>query len=273
MQFFVTTFTLGTLRQASGEIAMLQPPGTVMLQSASGPIILSPTSFVVFVDETGDDSMRDNAHPIFCLRRAALAGYFHDSVDVPWKQLKAAHFPQQKGPIRAARFRARSNNVVSLSRFFRRAGVLPAGGCDEHSNAQHCKLTNYGLLAEFLIETIQQALSLLRDVSEVAIIFEKSARGDREAEEHFKHHTTIIQRNRGEASRTREVPIRYFFLPKTSATPGLEIADLIAHSAGTHVRDQLAPSGGAKGALFSSMFQKPDPKWVRFFAIQTADVN
>jgi Protein of unknown function (DUF3800) len=255
---------------------MTQPPGTLALQSTSGVIVLPPTSFAIFVDETGDELMRDPSHPLFGLGGCALlTGHLHDVIDASWRTMKAENFPQQRGALHAKRMRGNAHRQLKvLSDFFEQHDFFRLAVLLTTRTRNATALAPYALVAGHFIEMVRQILPL-DIVTQVAIVIEKAGRGDHLAREHFPPYDrfTIVRRSPSGRTYRREVPIRYFFLPKRAATSFLEIADFIVHAAGLHVREQLTIKRGHGNPLYSPIFQSPAPEWVRYMSIETAVVN
>ena len=85
--------------------------------------------------------------------------------------------------------------------------------------------------------------------SSVALIFEQSKRGDSLVQRDF------ILDNLGMSSMFLDaVEVDGFFIPKRARVPGMEVADLIAHTAGDNQRHALANKSGFRKS-FREMFQ------------------
>ena len=89
-----------------------------------------------------------------------------------------------------------------------------------------------------------------RDASSVALIFEQSKRGDSLVQRDFIVDNLGMFRMFGDA-----VEVDGFFIPKWARAPGLEVADLIAHTAGDNQRHSLASRAGFPKS-FQEMFQR-----------------
>jgi len=216
--------------------------------------------------------MHDPAYPLFGFGGCGIVtGALYDIIEAPWRQLKRRHFPQQKGAIHASRLgRISQKRLSGLQGFFEGGRFFRLAVLAKTSTANRTRLNNHELVTKFLLETVSNMLP--RQVSEAAIVFETSAHGDSLVRKHIGDSDlwVVVRESRKGQLWKRQVPARYFFLPKTSATPGLEIADLITHAAGCHVRNLLLGVENSRKGLYQAIFNRPHSRWVRFLSIDTA---
>src|SRR5688500_11985953 len=83
---------------------------------------LRSTCLVVFVDETGEESLRAPAFPVFGLAGCAVrADAYFGYVAESWRALKEAHFGGRDVPLHAAAIdRENKAGVEALGQFFLR---------------------------------------------------------------------------------------------------------------------------------------------------------
>jgi hypothetical protein len=66
-------------------------------------LIIQPDTLVFYVDDTGDERMNNQGHPIFAFGGVATVGAFHVPIARTWRAMKAKTFPQVTGPLHAKR--------------------------------------------------------------------------------------------------------------------------------------------------------------------------
>jgi hypothetical protein len=109
-------------------------------------------------------------------------------------------------------------------------------------------------------------LTTSHDVDWVALIFESSGRGDRLVERDFDLAGMAFDNVHG-----ARVEVDGYFMPKSSMEPGLEIADLVAHTAGRQRRHQMAGGMGPTKDFRQMYWHSPIPP--AFMAIDTVHLT
>lgn len=87
-----------------------QPPGEFL--------IIEPNTLVFYVDESGDEQLSNQQHPIFAFGGVACPFDFHLPIARAWQAMKAEHFPQVDGPLHA------KNHLQDRLRETKRLAVL-----------------------------------------------------------------------------------------------------------------------------------------------------
>jgi hypothetical protein len=116
------------------------------------------------------------------------------------------------------------------------------------------------------IQFVRKLVATFAEVTSVALVFEGSGRGDKLVERDFDLASMDVLDRMG-----RRVDVNRYFMEKRSMEAGLEVADLIAHTAGRQRRHQL---GGRKGVVpdFKEMYwQSPIPP--AFMSIDTVHLE
>ena len=98
------------------------------------------------------------------------------------------------------------------------------------------------------------------------MIFESSDRGDSLVERDFQFGNNDIHDSRGFA-----IPVQGYFMPKSAMEAGLEVADLVAHTAGRQERKRLR--GDDDFAMdFKNVFQRSaTPDLVEYISIASIE--
>jgi hypothetical protein len=103
------------------------------------------------------------------------------------------------------------------------------------------------------------------DVDVVALIFEGSDRGDSLVERDYDLASMDLKNIRG-----RRVEVEGCFMPKGAKEPGLEVADLIVHTAGRQRRHEIAGKLGHTKDFQQTYWHSPIPP--EFMAISAVEI-
>jgi predicted nucleotidyltransferase len=222
---------------------------------------VGPADIIVFIDETGVEHYGDPHFPIFGFGGCATLGdQYHSIIRKPWRHLKWTKFGGANKPFHANELgRLRPGQIGSLNRFmlrpFHRLGVvsddksLRAESIDGH-RSMAMSLHHYleKTAAKFVIDRI-------------AVVFEQSDRGTPLVYRDFQWLNRGFYDKRGKLLRAD-----ICFEPKASMEPGLELADLIAHTVGRQQR-QWRRSPGQFEPDFRAVFHSVDRRFVEFVSV------
>jgi hypothetical protein len=200
-------------------------------------IAVTEPELLVFVDETGGESLKDPANPVFGLAGCAMRADSYFGIVAPaWRELKAKHCGGEDVPLHASEFSpSDSDAVIALSDFFRtqhfsRFGVTITTATD-------CAgLEPFRLVSSALLEQFRKTARYWSGIVRIRFILEQSDRGDALAQRYLSGWKYWRE---AEGSRT-EIPIERHLMAKKAGAPGLEIADFIAHTLGGQSRAFLA---------------------------------
>lgn len=239
-------------------------PSTDDLQS----LVVTPRTLLVFIDETGNEDYSDPKNPTFGRGGCAVLGLeYRSKLAKRWRKLKREKLGGASKPFHATAFeqsRPAMAQIGAINTFLRRPfwrfavmsdvrTVLP-DGIDGHKAVSL-------ITARFI-----SRLTANYDIDTVALVFESSERGD-----------TLVRRDfelaRMQFVNAKDAPVEVdgYFMPKASMEPGLEIADLVAHTAGRQRRHQM---NGGKGPTkdFEQMYwHSPIPP--AFMSIDTVHLT
>lgn len=228
-------------------------------------LALETNCFVVFVDETGHENLA-SGHTVYGLAGCGvLAQDLDHEVIRPWRRLCRRIGGGKEVPLHASSFtrsvtdrdKARVGNFFQFRRFARVGAVLS---------------TNTKLPKDVKpIEIISSVfMNRIIDVARwtifksLVIIFEESQRANQLIFSAFA--SNVIKEN-GIA-----LPLEFYFMPKKSAHPGLQVADFIAHAIHGHTISR------AKGEAvfrkdFKSIFHGIDTKLCSFAEVSNVIRN
>ena len=112
-----------------------------------------------------------------------------------------------------------------------------------------------------ILDILQRILNHGLAFSEVVMIIERSERTKYKVTQNFSQYELQLM--------SRKIPIHRYFMTKAPNEPGLVVADFIAHTAGSTVRDKLRGkiSQYLKRRDFNNVFTPKDDRWVSFIEI------
>jgi len=228
---------------------------------------LPPRSLLIFVDETGNEDLSDPKNPTFgrggC---GCLYPVYRDLIKKPWRRLKRERLGGANKPFHAADFEQTRPTMRQISGinsfvgrpFWRFAVMLDArtilpDGVEAH---EAISLVTIAYVARAVAKA---------DVDVVALIFEGSDRGDTLVRRDFDIATMGLRNVSG-----RPVEVEGVFMRKELMEPGLEVADLIAHTAGRQRRHELRDQEGHVKDFQQTYWHSPIPP--EFIAISSMQI-
>jgi hypothetical protein len=184
---------------------------------------------LLFVDETGGESLTDPNYPYFGLGGCAIrASDYRPSMVGPWCEMKLRHFGGLRAHLHAADLKnPTSDQLEALSSFFRERTFYRIAAVVKKTTTIEGIESVYEATAIMLLNHLAALLSHV-PATGVSTVFELSERTDPLSRAFFPA-------ARARAG-TKNLPLRWGAIPKAAGEPGLEIADFVMHAAGNHVR-------------------------------------
>jgi hypothetical protein len=224
-------------------------------------------SLLIFVDETGNEDFSDPNNPTFgrggC---GALMPEYRSRLAKPWRKLKRERLGGAVKPFHATEFeqtRPTMHQIIGINAFMARPFWRFATMCDSRTELptgidahKAISLVTIGYFANLVSQS---------DVDVVALIFEASDRGDSLVRRDYDLANMDLKNRHG-----RSVEVEGCFMPKGSMEPGLEVADLIAHTAGRQRRHELAGKTGHTKDFQQTYWHSPIPP--KFIAINSVEI-
>ncbi len=227
------------------------------------------SSLLIFIDETGHEGLRDPEFPIFgyggCL---TLAVDYENAIVKPWKAVEHI-FPSDMLPLHASelpRDRLTSVHYEAFNGFFSKNvfGRFAAICTNKTINARpEYETITYmtAVLHKRILDILRRILNHGLAFSEVVMIIERSERTKYMVTQNFSQYELQFM--------SHTIPIHRYFMTKAPNEPGLVVADFIAHTAGSTVRDKLTGkiSQYLKRRDFKHVFTPQDDRWVSFIEV------
>jgi hypothetical protein len=209
---------------------------------------------VVYIDESGDPTLRDPGNPLFLFGACVVfGGQVQSLIREPWLDLRAQVLGDRNKPLHMRELgrRLSEHQLAHLTEFFHRATfkrVSFAVTAETLFDGEFPKNPVLGLSMEFLFRNVAELMSGETYIDGLSIIFEEGPLAER-MKKVWPQRKLNRTDGKGEVS---DIPVSWAVAPKSENDPGLEIADFIAHTAAGFTRN------GSR-AKFESRFQAVFP--------------
>ena len=228
-----------------------------------------PGMLLVFVDETGIEDLSDPKNPTFGRGGCAVLAEEYDSkIKKPWKKLKRERLGGASKPFHATEFeqtRPTMRQIGGINQFLKRPFWRFAVMCDSRT-ALPPGIDAHKAISMVTVRFIERLVADMGKIHSIALVFESSERGDDLVKRDFDLAKMELRNAAG-----NRVEVDGYFMPKKSMEPGLEVADLIAHTAGRQRRHQIAGKDGTVPDFKQMYWHSPIPP--AFMAIDTVQLS
>ena len=194
---------------------------------------ITPRMLAVFIDETGNEDFSDPNFPIFGRGGCAIIGSSYQRIiEKPWHSLKKQILGTDKKHFHTVEFaqtRPNKLQIEAINTFVK--GKFHRFFAYNHKNTNRSEsIDGHKAVSISLIPRIQN-IAKKSMIDSVALIFENSKRGNTLVERDINLSTIKMINAIGQ-----KVETNGYFLDKKSMTAGLELANLIVHTAGRQAR-------------------------------------
>ena len=223
----------------------------------SDTLVIIPDMLVVFVDETGNEDYSDPKNPTFGRGGCAVLGAeYKRLIKKPWRKLKRDKLGGATKPFHAVEFeqsRPTKVQITGINRFLQGLFWRFAVMSDARTKLPP-GIDGHRAISLVTIKFVTRLVAVYDNIKTVALVFEASGRGD----ELVKRDFDLANMNLANRSGNR-IEVEGFFMEKKFKEPGLEVADLIAHTAGRQRRHQLAGKDGVVKDFEQMYWHSPIP--------------
>lgn len=232
-------------------------------------IAAAPGTLLVFIDETGNEDYSDPKNPTFgrggC---AALGVNYRKDIKKPWRKLKREKLGGANKPFHAVDFeqtRPTNGQITAINTFLQRPFSRFAVMSDART-ALPPGIDGHKAISLVTVNFIRRLVPTYEDVTNVALVFEASERGDELVKRDFDLATINLINKSG-----KRFEVDGYFIHKKGLEAGLEVADLVAHTAGRQRRHQLRGKDGAVKDFQQMYWHSPIPP--AFMSIDTIELS
>ncbi len=250
-------------------IRLTAVPAYAGLLMADDILLITPRMLLVFIDETGIEDYSDPKNPTFgrggC---AVLAADYKKLIKRPWRKLKRERLGGATKPFHASEFehsRPTKNQITAINRFLERPFWRFAVMSDKRTELPP-DIDGHKAVSLVTVKFVTRLVESHENIESVALVFEASERGDELVKRDFDLATMNLVNISG-----RPIEVGGYFMPKASMESGLELADLIAHTAGRQRRHEIAGKEGVTRDFGQMYWHSPIPP--AFMSIDTRELN
>lgn len=228
-----------------------------------------PNSLLVFIDETGNEDYSDPNNRTFGRGGCAVLGAdYRTQIKKPWRKLKREKLGGVNKPFHAVDFEDSGPTMAQISainRFLQQPFWRFAAMSDERTELPP-GIDGHKAISLVTVRFNERLVASYDDLANVVLIFEASKRGDDLVRRDFDLAQMNLVTGAG-----RRFEVEGCFMDKTGMEPGLEVADLVAHTAGRQRRHQLTGKEGATKDFQQMYWHSPIPP--AFMSINTVELN
>lgn len=236
---------------------------------ASDTLAPRHNTLLVFIDETGNEDYSDPKNPTFgrggC---AVLGGDYKKLIKKPWRKLKRERLGGAAKVFHAAEFeqsRPTKVQITGINRFLQRQFWRFAVMSDARTELPP-GIDGHRAVSLVTVNFVRKLVASYENVADVALVFEASGRGDELVKRDFDLGRMNLVNGSG-----RPIEVDGCFMEKKYMEPGLEVADLVAHTAGRQRRYQMSGKEGVAKDFEQMYWHSPIPP--AFMAIDTVHLN
>lgn len=257
---------------SNGFRAKTSNPLSDALSGASGymsNLVVPPHGAVLFIDDTGDDALRDPLNPVFGLGGCAVMGDQLDSlIRQPWKIVRQTLRGGYNLPVHASDIERRLspakeravNNYFAQYLICRLAVLVSSETSFDVGDMQDkVVFAAAGSIGHRIVE-----ISRFLPFDSLDIVVEQSQR----LVPKLERATAGFKIN----SDGSDIPMRWHVMPKNSNEPGLEVADFLMHTIAGFCRSKRDPKSKF-AQRFHHMMSGADPSLTSFMEISTVTKN
>lgn len=229
----------------------------------------TPGTLLVFIDETGNEDYSDPKNPTFGRGGCAILGInYRKDIKKPWRKLKREKLGGASKPFHAVEFdqtRPTNGQIAAINNFLQRPFWRFAVMSDSRTELPP-GIDAHKAISLVTVNFIRRLVPTYEDVTNVALVFEASGRGDELVKRDFDLATMNLLNRSG-----KRIEVDGYFMDKKALEAGLEIADIVAHTAGRQRRHQLRGKDGAVKDFQQMYWHSPIPP--AFMSIDTVHLN
>ncbi len=232
-----------------------------MSDGVSETATFSPGDLVFFIDETGHEKFADPRFPVFGFGGIALmADKLDNDVRSPWRKLRRAIRGSETAPLHASDLTQAEieQHAPAIGEFFRDGRFARLGVSCSDSTISPDSME----ASEYILASLRHRILHVMDNTiypNVRIIFEENKRAGHIIERYFGNFKIL--------DGSREIPLHFYFMPKGSMDPALEVADFVAHAIGRHAHPKRL-SKKSHGLDFKSIFHDRNRREVSYIHIE-----
>lgn len=231
-------------------------------------INVSPNSVLVFLDETGDEQLKDPKYPIFGLGGCCiLAKNYINLIDRPWSKIKHEMFNLEDKPLHASGNHFSFKQRTAINNFF----LTNSFGRFTTISSLNTQIDTLLKLEQVVFYSFcNRVIDIIKwnEFKDIIILYDNSER----LKPKLQKYASGIEFTEKVDGIDTKIDSYYCVVNKKTVFSGVEVADFIIHAAGTSLRDLLS---GKISKLedredYNNIFNNTDRKYSSFIQLNKA---
>lgn len=221
-------------------------------------------TYLLFIDETGEEKFSDPNYPIFGFGGVGLpASLYISNLSKPWIYLKEKAFGGESTQMHASDLTDPTTEQLELlNKFFTQLAFCRISLIISDKTTFEGDFDIYNLAVRVFYSRLNDVLKYTL-FDDIYMIFEDSQRCNSLNQDYFSRYNISREDSLGNSVNVR---CERFLMSKKEREPGLEVADFIAHTAGTSVLSRLRGKRSQENERkdFAAIFQAVDKRLSSF---------
>lgn len=204
-----------------------------------GKVQIEGNSLLVFIDETGNEYLKDKEYPIFGLGGCAvICKEYNNSIRKTWNKMKDIFFDGKENKLHAKDlFQPKKIQINAISDFFKKNKFARVAAVMSNKTINNTEYDIYNLITSALYKRVLE-VAKWTCFNRVIFILEDSERCNSLAKKFFPSYK--FEEYDDKLNKKIEISSEYFFCSKERIEPGMEVADFVIHTAGAQLRDRIS---------------------------------
>ncbi len=232
----------------------------LFLQGDFGTLELEDSTLVIALDDCGHEGRQAENGSCFGFGGCGfVVSDYHRLIEAPWNYMCEKYFPEVRRPVHAVDHLRNPSptQIGALTHFFTRFQFFRLAAV---ASVNTTLVGDVGLVQAMIAATLNSVARVAAQATftRVFVLVESSERIDRDV-------IGQMQGRRLKSSSGRiDIPLEVGLIPKSAAMPAMEVADVIAHTAGSQIRHRNARPQAAPRRDYVDIFESVDPRLVAF---------
>tara|TARA_E500000178_G_scaffold326273_1_gene354351 strand:+ start:1158 stop:1901 length:744 start_codon:yes stop_codon:yes gene_type:complete len=225
---------------------------SLLLHTDQGKLHVSSNTLLIFLDETGTETLNDPKAPYFGVGGLLVeCRNYQKQVEVPWSSIKDKYFDGKGSPLHASDMhkvsKKRNEKFEALNTFFDSNDFGRVGVVCTNNVILEDKIKVEELIFHSMWNSINTVANKMK-WKDIVVIYEENDR----LIPAFRRGMELMKL---ENSRQEPITIRYLTMTKECVFSGLEVADFIIHTVGRQGK-QFSQGSDAMNIDFKKVFSK-----------------
>lgn len=190
----------------------------IIINTKKGKIQIEGNSLLVFIDETGNEYLKDKEYPIFGLGGCAvICKEYNNSIRITWNKMKDTFFNGKENKLHAKDFfQPKKIQINAISDFFKKNKFARVAAVMSNKTINETEYNIYNIVTRVLYKRVLDVANWTC-FNRVIFILEDSERCNSLAKKFFPSYKFEEYDNK--LNKKIEIPSKYFFVVKKRLSP------------------------------------------------------